>query len=229
MPLEEWNDYFEQVITPADAKLQEILAMVVVAPVAIDATDTEELLELFQRRRARRTLRHDKLMNHLVTGSVADSPRPIGLTNEADGETSFSVHETDHPATELDQSFLLIARTAQIVTARTHYNKVRRVPDGYSGFPAYSRMLTALLPMRGAAFYLRHFVTRQTEVLLRLNVAGSFRFRPALHVAMEVGPSHRPGRGVWRMASEDSGPLEVDRPFLLIVRTGCIVTARRTG
>src|SRR5262245_29756071 len=120
MPLEEWNNHFEQVITPANAKLQEILAMVVVAAVAIGATDTEELLEFLERRRARRRLRHHELMNHLVAGSVADSSRPIRLPNEADGEASFSIHETDDPATELSQPFLLIARTVQIVTARTH-------------------------------------------------------------------------------------------------------------
>jgi len=123
MPLEERNDYFEYVITPANTKLQEILAMVVMATVAIDATDTEELFELLESRRARRTLRHDKLMDHLVAGSVADPPGPIGLTDEADGEAAFSVHKTNHPATKLGQPFLLIARTVQIVTARTHKEK----------------------------------------------------------------------------------------------------------
>ena len=62
---------------------------------------------------------------------------------------------------------------------------------------------------------------------LRLDVAGSFLFRPALHVAMEVGPSHHASARVWRMASEDSGPILPSRPFLLIVRTGRIVTARK--
>ena len=87
-------------------------------------------------------------MNHLIAGSIAGSSRPIGLTDEADGEASLSVYETDNPASG-DQPFLLIARTVQIVTA--HTIMVWRVPDRYSGFPAYSRMLTTLLPMRGAA------------------------------------------------------------------------------
>jgi hypothetical protein len=92
-------------------------------------------------------------MNHLKAGLVADSSRPIGLTNETDREASLSVYETDNPASG-DQSFLLIACTVRIFTAHTT-EIVGRVPDGYSGFPAYSRMLTTLLPMRGAAFYLR--------------------------------------------------------------------------
>jgi hypothetical protein len=48
----------------------------------------------------------------------------------------------------LPQPFLLIFRTVRIVTA--HSNKLGRVPDGYTGFPAYSRIQTALLPVRRA-------------------------------------------------------------------------------
>jgi hypothetical protein len=53
----------------------------------------------------------------------------------------------------LNQPFLLVFRTFRIVT--DHDRSLGRVPDGYSGFPAYSRMLTALLPARRATFYLR--------------------------------------------------------------------------
>jgi hypothetical protein len=61
---------------------------------------------------------------------------------------------------------------------------------GYSEFPAYSRMRTAPLPTRGAAIStLGTFVTRQPCGCR----ARSFRFRLALHVAMEVGPSLRRG------------------------------------
>ena len=65
--------------------------------------------------------------------------------------------------------------------------------------------------------YLRHSCYSPA----RAGGPGRFRFRLALHVAAEVGPSHRL-IGVWRMASEDPS-----RPagFLLIVRTGRIVTA----
>src|SRR5437867_1703775 len=37
----------------------------------------------------------------------------------------------------------------------TTTDMVRRVPDGYTGFPAYSRMLTATLLPRRATIYLR--------------------------------------------------------------------------
>src|SRR5690242_10290091 len=53
----------------------------------------------------------------------------------------------------LPQPFLLVFRTVRIVTA--HHRSVRRVPDGYSGFPAYSRMQSTLLPVWWATIYLR--------------------------------------------------------------------------
>ena len=61
-----------------------------------------------------------------------------------------------------------------------------------------------------------------------LAVAGPGHFCLALHVAMQVGPSlHRPSTcGVRRMVSEDSGATSHGvQPFLLIDRTGQIVTA----
>ena len=54
MPLEEGNNDFEKVDPPLNAVLQEILAMVIVAPVATDASDPEELLELLESRRTSR-------------------------------------------------------------------------------------------------------------------------------------------------------------------------------
>ena len=56
-----------------------------------------------------------------------------------------------------NRPFLLIVRTGRIFTAHT----MRASSAGYSEFPAYSRMHTAPSPARGAAFYLRHFVTPQ--------------------------------------------------------------------
>jgi hypothetical protein len=119
VPLEEGNDYFEQVVPTANAILQEILAVIVVPAVAINAPDAEELRKLLKRGRTRCTLGHGKRMNHLVAGLVADSSGPVRLTDKADWEASFSIYETDDPAVKLDQPFLLIARTVQIVTART--------------------------------------------------------------------------------------------------------------
>jgi hypothetical protein len=115
----EERDYdFDELREPTNSILQEILTVVVVPSVAVDATDAEELLELLERCRACHTLSHDESMDHLVAGSVAGPSRPIGLTNEANGEASFSVYETNDPAGG-DQPFLLIARTVQIITAHT--------------------------------------------------------------------------------------------------------------
>lgn len=83
-------------------------------------------------------------MGHLITGSVAASIRLTLLLGETDREAPLSVYKTNYPANP-DQPFLLIFRTARIVTARDHYHSLGRVPDGYTGFPAYSRMLTVTL------------------------------------------------------------------------------------
>jgi hypothetical protein len=48
----------------------------------------------------------------------------------------------------LPQPFLLVFRTVRIVTV--HTRSMGRVPDGYSGFPAYSRMRTVTLPLQRA-------------------------------------------------------------------------------
>jgi hypothetical protein len=48
----------------------------------------------------------------------------------------------------LPQPFLLVFRTVRIFTA--HILSMERVPDGYSGFPAYSRMQSATLLLQWA-------------------------------------------------------------------------------
>ena len=65
---------------------------------------------------ATRALRDHEVMRDLVSGSVTSSPRAAWLPHEADREASFSVYKTDHPATELDQPFLLVFRTRHVVT-----------------------------------------------------------------------------------------------------------------
>ena len=96
-------------------------------------------------------MRHGELVRDLVAGLVASAVRPVWLPDEPDGEASLSVYETDDPATELDQPFLLVFRTRHVVTM------VNAPSDGYEvvrdtpGFPAYSQMRTAPLLVRGAA------------------------------------------------------------------------------
>ena len=90
-------------------------------------------------------------MSHLIAGSVALPTPPARLPNEADGEASFSVYKTDHPAAKLDQSFLLIVRTRHVVTIVNDLSDVTMSSAGYSDIPAYGQMHTVLLPARGAA------------------------------------------------------------------------------
>ncbi len=94
-------------------------------------------------------------MCYLVASSVAFTVYPIWLPDKADGEAPFSVYKTNNPATQLDQSFLLIVRTRHVVTMVNVRSDGTMSSAGYSEFPAYSQMRTVLLPARGAAIYLR--------------------------------------------------------------------------
>ena len=113
---EERDDRLQQIASAPNGVLAEVLTMVVVPTVHVDPADPEEPLKLLEASTTALTLRHDEPMKHLVAGRVAFSPRTVLLPHEADREASFSVYETDHPATELDQSFLLIFRTRHVVT-----------------------------------------------------------------------------------------------------------------
>ena len=124
-----------------------VLTVVVVSLVSEYLVHYEEVPELLKTRNALRALSHRKLMSHLIASLVADSSQSAGLADKADREASFSVYKTNNPAF-LPQPFLLVFRTVRIVTV--HILSMRRVPDGYSGFPAYSRMRSASLPMQWA-------------------------------------------------------------------------------
>jgi hypothetical protein len=115
--LKERNDPLQQVTTPSDDVLAEVLPMVVVPLVHVHPPHTEEADVALRgnggcsRPGSRRT------DGHLVAGCVAFAASTACLPHEADGEASLSVYETDHPATELDQPFLLIVRiTRHVVT-----------------------------------------------------------------------------------------------------------------
>jgi hypothetical protein len=116
IPLEERDDDSEKLVTPTNDVPIEVLTMVVVPLVREDLPHTEEVVEPFQGGETALSLRYGKLVRHLVAGRIASSPRTVWLPHEADREASFSVYETDHPATELAQSFLLVFRTRHVVT-----------------------------------------------------------------------------------------------------------------
>jgi hypothetical protein len=116
MPPEEWDDPLQQIFSTSHDVLAQMLAVVVVPTVHVDPADPEEPLELFEAGTTALALCHDEPMEHLVAGRVASSPRTAWLPHEADREASFSVYETDHPATKLAQPFLLVFRTRHVVT-----------------------------------------------------------------------------------------------------------------
>ena len=139
---EKRDDHPKEIVSLAHDVTMQVLLVVVVPPVDADSADTKEALYIIQRADTFGALNDYETVGHLISGLVAFSARSARLPNEADGEASLSVYKTNHPASP-DQPFLLIFRTVRIVTAHEHI--LGRVPDGYSGFPAYSRMLTVTL------------------------------------------------------------------------------------
>jgi hypothetical protein len=113
---EERDDRLRQILTATHYVAIKVLAMVVVPLVREYLSDAKELTEIVETTNALSALSNRELVSNLVTEPVADSFRPILLPNEADGEASFSVYKADHPATELDQPFLLVFRTRHVVT-----------------------------------------------------------------------------------------------------------------
>jgi hypothetical protein len=178
---EERNDRLDQVAPSTHHEPIQMLPVVVEPPVRDHASHTEEALELSQTHDALCALCHDELVSHLIPGLVALATRSRWLPNESNGEATLSVYKTDNPA-ELDQSFLLISCTRHIVTVPPTWDETRSA--GYSGFPAYGQMLTAWLPTRRAAFYLRTVIVtaavyRGLASLLRTEVLTTPRNLPA--------------------------------------------------
>jgi len=150
---EEGDDRLDQILPPAHHIAVQVLLVVVVSPVGDDATHIEEIPKLVKTRGAPCALRHRELVAHLIASLVAFSAGPIWLPDKPDGEASLSVYKTNYPA-KLNQSFLLISCTRHIVTVSPTRDDTRSA--GFSGVPAYGQMLTARLPVRRAAIYLRH-------------------------------------------------------------------------
>ena len=106
--------------------------MVVTPPVDVHPSHSEELAQLLETVNATGALCHDEVVRYLVSGRVASSARTVWLPHEANREASFSVYKTDHPATELDQPFLLVFRTRHVVTVDIASDVTSSA--GYTGF-----------------------------------------------------------------------------------------------
>ena len=145
----EWYDYFQQFFPRSHDETIQVFFVIVITLVGVNMANPKEIAEFVQARDTLRPLRDGKLVTHLIAGFVAFTARPTGLSDEADGEAPFSVHKPND-LTKLNQSFLLIVRTQHIVTT------FRFSSVGYTGFPAYGRMLTSpLLTSRATKCYLR--------------------------------------------------------------------------
>ena len=107
MLLEKWDDHFQKLATTMDCVQVHVLAVIVVSRVHIHATDAEELTQVVEHVDASRALHYDEVVIDLIAGSVAFSVSSVRLSDEADGEASFSVYETSDPS-GVDRSFLLI-------------------------------------------------------------------------------------------------------------------------
>ena len=84
MLLEERDDRLQQISSASHGVLAEVLAMVVVPTVHVDAPDAEEALELFETGATPLALRYDEPVEHLVSGCVACASRAARLPHEAD-------------------------------------------------------------------------------------------------------------------------------------------------
>jgi hypothetical protein len=111
VPPKKWNDRFDQIISSRNAESIQILFMVVVPPVEINVSHTEESLEHVKTLDASRTLCHSKLMRHLISGLIASTTWSMRLTHEMDRKASFAIDKTGNPTNLLDQPFLLIFRS----------------------------------------------------------------------------------------------------------------------
>jgi hypothetical protein len=140
MLLKERNYRPDEIIPSIHDELAQMLTVVVLALVDVHPPNAKEALELLQRRPTADTLRHDKPMRDLVPSFVASAMPTTLLPHEPDGEASLSVYKAGDPA-KLNQSFLLISCTRHIVTVPATWDGTRSA--GFSGFPAYSQMLTA--------------------------------------------------------------------------------------
>ena len=116
MQSEEWDYRLQKIRAPSYDVAEHVLPMVVMTTVRNHITNAEELTECLETCDAGGALCHRELVRDLEAGLVAAPSRPAVLPDETDREASFSVYKANHPATELDQPFLLVFRTGHVVT-----------------------------------------------------------------------------------------------------------------
>ena len=127
MFFEERHDPLPKVFEPEDPVNEEILSMIVMPSVQIQAATTEVVPDELQCRHASRSLNDRETWLHLPSDLV----RRIPINRNA--EAAFTVDEADDPLLD-PWPFLLIARTGRIFTAHvltliatTDMNEYRRI------------------------------------------------------------------------------------------------------
>src|ERR1022692_949998 len=149
--LKERDDDVPQISEPLHAVQGQLLPVVIVPLIHIDLAASEDADKFFQSI----TTRH-RLCNHELWLHLPAKCRFV-ISEDGDTETAFPIDKTSYPSAD-PESFLLIVRTSHIVTA-VHTATIqtscisleRRVVEDSTEFPANSRLLIALSPMRGAA------------------------------------------------------------------------------
>jgi len=114
---EKRNDRLNQIDPLPHAVPIHVLFVVVVSFIDIDSANTKELFKHVETIDASRALSHRKLMCHLETSLVTLPLIAVGLFDEVDRKTTFSIYLTGDPS-YLNQPFLLIVRSRVIVTAQ---------------------------------------------------------------------------------------------------------------
>ena len=107
--IEERNDHFTKIRPPMHVVDEQIILVIVVSAVSIDASASEEILEQLEYGKTPCSLHHRKPWLHLPSATHT----LVALDRTA--EATFSVDEADDPLL-YPWSFLLIVRTDRILT-----------------------------------------------------------------------------------------------------------------
>jgi hypothetical protein len=149
---EDWDDYIPQVHKPTDVVPVEILPVIIASTIHVHLAAPKEAAQLFQdRTTAGAPHNHEGWLD-------LPAHRHASVAKDRTAEIALSIDETDDPSL-VQESFLLVFRISHFVTA-VHGEvtqrgcitpREQRVVENSPGFPAYSRLLSASSPARGAA------------------------------------------------------------------------------
>src|SRR5260370_39136344 len=126
--VKKWKDLLLQVRDGTHTEAIQRLFVIIVTPVNVDATTSEELLNCLESGQTFGSLSHYEFRKHLP----AKLHHSTALNR--DGKATFSVDKSNDPS-DCFQPFLLIICTHHVVTAFFKTSSV-----GFSDFPAYGQV-----------------------------------------------------------------------------------------